>query len=49
MREIDMLLKRLTQGIRSRDWFTVLVELMVLIVGVFLGLQVDDWNQRRID
>lgn len=44
-----MLLKRLTQGIRSRDWFTVLVELMVLIVGVFLGLQVDDWNQRRID
>lgn len=44
-----MLLKRLAQGIRSRDWFTVFVELMVLIVGVFLGLQVDDWNQRRLD
>ena len=44
-----MFLKRLAQGIRSRDWFTVLVELMVLIVGVFLGLQVDDWNQRRLD
>ena len=44
-----MLLKRVAQGIRSRDWFTVFVELMVLIVGVFLGLQVDDWNQRRLD
>ena len=44
-----MLLKRLAQGIYSRDWFTVFVELMVLIVGVFLGLQVDDWNQRRLD
>jgi hypothetical protein len=44
-----MLLKRLAQGIRSRDWFTVFVELVVLIVGVFLGLQVDDWNQRRLD
>jgi hypothetical protein len=44
-----MLLKRLAQGIRSRDWSTIFVELMVLIVGVFLGLQVDDWNQRRLD
>jgi hypothetical protein len=44
-----MFLKRLAHGFRSQDWFTVFVELFVLIFGVFLGLQVDDWNQRRLD
>lgn len=34
---------------RNQDWFAVIVELFVLIVGVFIGLQVDDWNQRRLD
>ena len=46
---MDMVLRRFAKAIRSQDWFTVFVELVVLIVGVFLGLQVDDWNQRRLD
>ena len=44
-----MLLRRLGDGLRAQNWFTVAIELMVLVVGIFLGLQVDDWNQRRID
>jgi len=44
-----MLLKKLANGFRRQDWFTVCIELLVLVVGIFLGLQVDDWNQRRLD
>lgn len=44
-----MLLKRIAAAFRSQDWFTVFVELLVVAVGIFLGLQVDDWNQRRLD
>ena len=44
-----MLLNRIAQGFRAQNWLTVFVELLVLIVGIFLGLQVDDWNQRRLD
>ena len=44
-----MFLNRIAQGFRAQNWYTVFVELLVLIVGIFLGLQVDDWNQRRLD
>lgn len=42
-----MILRRLAEGIQSQDWFTVLVEIMIVVVGIFLGLQVDDWNEER--
>jgi hypothetical protein len=35
------------QHIRKQDWFMVSVDLLVLIVGIFLGLQVSDWNEER--
>ena len=44
-----MFLNRIAQGFRSQNWFTLFAEVLVLIVGIFLGLQVDDWNQRRLD
>jgi len=42
-----MILRRLADAIRDRNWFTVLIELAVVVVGIFLGLQIDDWNERR--
>lgn len=42
-----MILRRLADGIRKQDWFTVLVEVLIVVVGIFLGLQVDDWNKER--
>ena len=44
-----MILRRLADGIRNQDWFTVLVEVLIVVVGIFLGLQVDDWNEARKD
>lgn len=44
-----MIIRRLGQAIAQQDWFVVLIELLVLVVGIFIGLQVDDWNQARKD
>ena len=42
-----MILHKLADAIRGQNWFTVLIELAVVVVGIFLGLQIDDWNERR--
>lgn len=42
-----MILKKLASAIRRQDWFQVLVEIMIVIVGIFLGLQVQAWSENR--
>jgi len=41
--------RRLADGMQTQNWYTVAIELLVLVVGIFLGLRVDDWNQKRLD
>ena len=42
-----MIIRRIAQGIKNQDWFVVGVEIMVVVVGIFVGLQVTDWNEER--
>ncbi len=42
-----MIIRRIAQGINQQNWFTVAVEVMVVVVGIFIGLQVDEWNEER--
>jgi len=44
-----MILRRLANALRRQDWFAALIELLIVVVGIFIGLQVDDWNQQRIE
>lgn len=44
-----MILKRLSAAIAEQNWFTVLLEVLIVVVGIFLGLQVDAWNEVRKD
>src|SRR4029453_15112844 len=44
-----MFMKRLRQEGGRQNWFGVGVDLVILIVGVFLGIQVNNWNQGRLD
>lgn len=44
-----MIIRRFGDAIARQDWFVVLIELIVLVLGIFIGLQVDDWNQARKD
>ncbi|RIJ14751.1 DUF6090 family protein [Henriciella mobilis] len=44
-----MILQRLATSIRKQDWFTVLIETLIVVFGVFIGLQVNNWNGARQD
>ena len=44
-----MILKRLRAEAERQNWFGVAVDLAILILGVFLGIQVNNWNQTRLD
>jgi hypothetical protein len=44
-----MIIQRLAAAIRRQDWFQVMIEVFIVVVGIFIGLQVDDWNQNRMD
>ncbi len=42
-----MILRRLATSIRKQDWFAVVIETLIVVLGVFLGLQVNNWNEAR--
>jgi len=42
-----MVVRRLSQAIREQNWFTVLVEFVIVVAGIFVALQVDGWNEAR--
>jgi len=42
-----VILRRLAEAIREQNWFTVFIEFMIVVSGIFVGLQVDDWNEAR--
>lgn len=44
-----MIFKRLRAEAARQNWFGVAVDLLILILGVFLGIQVNNWNQARLD
>ncbi len=44
-----MILQRLSTSIRKQDWFTVVIETLIVVFGVFIGLQVNNWNAGRLE
>tara|TARA_R110000796_G_scaffold57279_1_gene132312 strand:+ start:720 stop:992 length:273 start_codon:yes stop_codon:yes gene_type:complete len=44
-----MIFQRLATSIREQDWFTVAVETLIVVFGVFIGLQVNNWNAASQD
>lgn len=44
-----MILRRLTTALRKQDWFTVVIETLIVVFGVFIALQVNNWNAGRLE
>ena len=42
-----MILRRLSQSIKEQNWMAITIEFVLLVVGVFLGIQVANWNEER--
>lgn len=43
------MLRRLSQHLREQNWTAISIEFVLLVAGVFLGIQVANWNEDRID
>jgi len=44
-----MILRRLTANLKTQNWTAITIEFVIVVVGVFLGTQVSNWNQNRLD
>ena len=42
-----MLLRRITQHVKDQNWFAVLIDFAIVVFGVFIGIQVANWNAAR--
>ena len=44
-----MILRRITEHVRAQNWFAVAIEFIIVVVGVFVGLQAQDWSTERAE
>lgn len=44
-----MITRKLSQNIREQNWFGAFIDVVVVVVGIFIGLQATDWNQNRLE
>ena len=42
-----MILRGLSQSLKQQNWTAIWIEFILLVTGVFLGIQVSNWNQER--
>jgi hypothetical protein len=44
-----MFVRRMTTSLKEQHWMTIVIELVIVIVGVFIGTQVSNWNEARVE
>ena len=44
-----MILRRLAQNLKEQNWTAISIEFVLLIAGVFLGIQAANWNEQRAE
>lgn len=44
-----MAIRRFREHVTTHNWFAVGIDILIVIVGVFLGLQANNWNQARAE
>jgi hypothetical protein len=42
-----MILRRITEHVRTQNWFAVGIDFVIVVVGVVIGIQVANWNEER--
>jgi len=44
-----MLLRRVTEHVREQNWTAIGIDFVIVVVGVFVGIQVSNWNETRAE
>jgi hypothetical protein len=42
-----MLLRRIVQHLRKQEWTAIAIDFVIVVFGVFIGIQVANWNEAR--
>ena len=42
-----MILRRVIEHVKAQNWFAVAIDFAIVVIGVFVGLQVNNWNAAR--
>lgn len=46
---VAMIFRRVAADLRAQNWVGVLIELVIVILGVFIAIQAANWNQERLE
>jgi hypothetical protein len=44
-----MVIRRIREHVTTHNWFAVTIDLAIVVVGVFLGTQANNWNEARLE
>lgn len=44
-----MLLRRVTKHVKEQNWFAVAIDFLIVVIGVFIGIQVANWNDTQAE
>ena len=44
-----MVLRRIRHQLTTHNWFAATVDLLIVMIGVFLGTQASEWSQDRAE
>ena len=44
-----MILRRVIEHFRRQEWTAIAIDFVIVVAGVFVGIQVSNWNANRID
>jgi hypothetical protein len=44
-----MILRRITEHVKAQNWTAVALDFVIVVVGVFIGIQVANWNERQAE
>ena len=44
-----MILRRIIQHVRKQEWTAIVIDLLIVVVGVYFGIQAQTWNAARED
>jgi len=42
-----MLLRRIIEHVRTQNWTAIAIDFVIVVVGVYIGIQLDNWNDAR--
>ncbi len=44
-----MILRRVIEHVREQNWTAIAIDFVIVVVGVFVGIQVANWNEARLE